>query len=151
VSGEIVYKPVKIREIMRSLMIAKGAKVRDISAVTELSAQAIYRILQGSRKQPHNDTVKKLADYFAVSPHYLLYGEEDTPAPAVEERLAEIERRLRAFTGREPDGAGDMDAATKQALHDKYVRDGLLALHVDELDDKKKEMLYNLLLELDRG
>ena len=77
-------------EILYQLRKEKGKTQKDLSAYLQTSQQAYSRYEKGLR-QPDNETLKKLADFFEVSVDYLLGREEKT---FIEKELSKEEKEL---------------------------------------------------------
>lgn len=125
-------------------MTEKGISARDLAAATSISYQPIYNIINGVTKNPSARIVKAIADYFGVSPSYLLGGEERRSSSA--ERRAALDRQLEAYaTWPPPPGGVPVDV--KKLLYEKYVRAGLVSFRLEELDAEGVEMVYKILLK----
>jgi len=135
----------KIHEILKQLILEKGVNVSDVMRETGLSATPIYAILKGEAKRPLSSTIKKLADYFGVSPKYLLTGEKEGEPDLLAARVAELEKRL--------NGAGPalhkirLDGGQQQRLYDKYVTRGIITIveNFDELSAEDQEVAYRIM------
>lgn len=129
----------KTKEILSRLLKERGVTVRGLTRKAHLSHQAIYNILNDENHRPHNTTIKKIADVFEVSPSYLLTGEEDAPALAVEDRLAALERALGGTIGKpDPEIMARVDAmppAERASLVASYTADVMLRVTQSGADD----------------
>ncbi|WP_199102385.1 helix-turn-helix transcriptional regulator [Aquitalea sp. ASV11] len=67
-----------IKDILAALMNHHKISQNYLAEVTGVPQPTIYRILNGSSKEPRNSNVKKLASYFGISAAQLL-GEEPMP------------------------------------------------------------------------
>ena len=134
-----------IQEILKQLILEKGVNVSDVVRDTGLSPTPIYAILNGRAKRPLSSTIKKLADYFGVSPKYLLTGETEPTADPLAARVAELERQAKV--------AGpalhkiSLNDGQRQYLHDKYIVKDVVSVagRVDDLKPNALETLYRLL------
>ncbi len=113
-------QPVVVSEVLKRLMLEKGLSVADVMAGTGLTANPIYDLLNNKIKSPRFNTIKKIADFFEVSPSFLLYAEEldfRLRQPAIAAELAEeVKTILRRY--REPSFLSD---DRKNELTQKYL------------------------------
>lgn len=71
-------KSKKFGEILKGLMANKGISASAMARAIGVSAKTVHEWLGSDGRVPRDlDAVKKLADYFNCSTHYLLFGEED--------------------------------------------------------------------------
>lgn len=64
---------------LKLLRKAKGLLQRDIAEVINCS-QAVYSRYENGEREPSNETLKTLADFYGVSVDYIL-GRDDPPPP----------------------------------------------------------------------
>jgi len=144
-----------IRDILKRLIMKRGVSPRDIEKETDVSANAIYKILSGEVSKPQMETIKKLADYFGVTPAQLL-GEaplpaeggssEESPSPfEIARRLELLEKKIAAADVKFP----VVTAEDRERLQAKYIRRGLVALRTKALDAEGMEALYLVLRKIE--
>lgn len=75
-------------EIFKKLCLDNGLSEMQVAQDCGISKASIATWRKGT--QPYNKTIKKLADYFQVSPSYLI-GMESTPQPKSNTELSEVE------------------------------------------------------------
>jgi transcriptional regulator with XRE-family HTH domain len=148
--------PNNIRDILKRLITDRGVSPRDIEKETDVSANGIYKILNGEVSKPRMETVKKLADYFGVTPAQLLgeaplpgEGDAGTDGPG----SFEIARRLEALEKKIAAGDVNVPALTaedRERLNAKYIRRGLVALRTEKLDAAALDALYFVLWKVEQ-
>lgn len=126
-------------------MVEKGISARDLAAATSISYQPIYNIINGVTKNPSARIVKAIADYFGVSPSYLL-GASDDKSRTYAGRRAALDRQLEAYATWPPPPGG-VPVETKKMLYEKYLKAGLVSFRLEELDAEGVEMVYKILLK----
>ena len=154
---KIVNKSNSISGILARLMDERGVTVAELARATGLTPNPIYNYLAGDTRNPRRDVVKKLADYFGVSPSYLLTGEDDpikaVPPPRRPEGRPEVEGRLFDYAWHGGSGAPDAVATEmKVFLFEKYIRTGQVAFRLDgPLNDDAAEAVYVALSKFYEG
>jgi len=80
------------KEILKRLMYKKGVNTTDIVRDTGISRSTIYGLLNNKIINPQPKTIKTLADYFEVTPDYLLDIEDEKPVtqPAIKPSNEEV-------------------------------------------------------------
>lgn len=96
---------------VKSLCDAKGINLREMEKEIGMGENASYKWKKFS---PSADNLKKLSDYFGVSPAYILYGHSDGVTD-VKETLEGIILSLKVSNDLKFDG-GELDAVAKQLL-----------------------------------
>ncbi len=87
----------KMGEIIRKLRLERGMTQEQLGKVIGVQKSAIRKYENGSVQNIKRSSIKKLADFFGVSPSYLLgYAEEETDAPVseIEEELISLSRKM---------------------------------------------------------
>jgi transcriptional regulator with XRE-family HTH domain len=134
-----------LNNILKQLLLARGVEVAELARETHIARQAIADILSGKTKRPQNKTVKRLAEYFDVTPEYLLGSDTRDPLTELRAQVAALEKRV--------NGAGpalikiSLDDGQRQYLHDKYIQNEVVSVagRVDDLEPNALETLYKLL------
>ena len=94
---------------LKKLRSQKGVSQQVVADYLEITRQA-YSNYENGNRDPDNETLLKLAEYFEVSVDYLLRGEEKPPAPEGG-RTVRREDLMAAFWGGDKDlSEEDMDA-----------------------------------------
>ncbi|NIT35165.1 MAG: helix-turn-helix domain-containing protein [candidate division Zixibacteria bacterium] len=93
--GKIVHNALKLKEILTKLANRKGVSLPEISQETGISLQVLYNIRDGKTRRPQGRTIRRLADYFGITPAQLL-GEEPLGIPNAE-TLSEVKHPDRAI------------------------------------------------------
>lgn len=140
-----VHNCMGINDILKQLLLARGVEVAALARETGIARQAIADILNGKTTRPQNKTVKRLAEYFDVTPNYLLGGVNADPLDDLRVKVAALEKRL--------NHAGpalnkiSLDDGQRQYLHDKYVSKDVVSVagRIDDLTPAALETLYKLL------
>jgi transcriptional regulator with XRE-family HTH domain len=116
-------QPLVVSEVLKRLMLERGLSVADVMAGTGLTANPIYDLLNNKIKSPRYNTIKKIADFFEVSPSFLLYGEEfdffDSRQPLI---AAQIAKEVNAYIQRSQ-APSYLSDARKSELTRKYLND----------------------------
>lgn len=71
----------KLNAILKILIRQRGITTADLARAIKSSPKTISDWLAGNRTPRDLDAVKRCADYFGVSVHYLLWGDEDPRNP----------------------------------------------------------------------
>jgi len=141
-----------IQEILKQLILEKGVNVSDVVRETGLSPTPIYAILNGKAKRPLSSTINKLANYFGVSPKYLLTGESgaETDNSELNKKIGEAVKR--EFQKRLDDAGPSLNKVRlhdgqRQKLYDTYVARGIFTIveNFDDLSPADQEVAYRLM------
>jgi transcriptional regulator with XRE-family HTH domain len=153
--NKISGKNIIISKILYDLFEKRGVPISRVAKAIGVSYSVVFNLYQGRTKTADYEVIKKLADYFGVTPAQLL-GE--APLPAREGLAAgapdsfEIARRLELLERKI--NAGEIKAPTlrdedRERLHAKYIRRGLVALRTKVLDAEGMEALYLVLRKIE--
>lgn len=134
-----------IKDILKQLLLAQGVEVAALARETGIARQAIADLISGKTTRPQNKTVKRLAEFFDVTPEYLLGEVNPDPLAELRAKVAALEKRA--------NNAGpalnkvSLDDGQRQYLHDKYVRNEVVsfASRIDDLTPNARETAYRLL------
>lgn len=99
-------------EQLRELRTAKGVSQQVVADYLEITRQA-YSNYENGNRDPDNETLLKLAEYFGVTVDYLLRGKENAPTQEGERQVSDQEIRA-AFFG----GADDLSEEEMSAMWD---------------------------------
>lgn len=65
-------------ENLKELMVSRRITQRELSEALDVPVKTVQEWVGSGARTPRNlDSLKKLANYFGCSLHFLLYGEED--------------------------------------------------------------------------
>lgn len=67
-------------EYLKKLRAEKGVSQQIVADYLEITRQA-YSNYENGNRDPDNETLLKMAEYFGVSVDFLLRGQKETPAP----------------------------------------------------------------------
>jgi transcriptional regulator with XRE-family HTH domain len=83
---------------LRRLRFKRRLSIKEVSEITGLSPNTIYRLETGGRTSPSDETLKTLADFYDLTPEQI--SEMVPPVPAPRTAIKEI-RDAKGITGRE--------------------------------------------------
>ena len=82
---------------LKELRIERGIQQKDLAAVLGIGANTLSQYENGKR-EPDNNTLMQLADYFGVSTDYLL-GRTDTPKKNATPKVSDADIKVALFGG----------------------------------------------------
>lgn len=84
-------KSLTFGEVLEKLMKDKRISTKELASAVGVPAKTVTEWIGKDGRTPRNtDTIKKLSNFFDVSTHYLLFGEED-PKNIINELIEKTE------------------------------------------------------------